>query len=150
MWQWALEWNVILDDLIVGSCPIEVADIDRIRAETGATALLSLQCEECRARFGIDYGAHRRHGERLGLVLVSAPMRDFDLADQRRRLPDAVRVLHRLRAAGHRVYVHCTAGINRAPLVVLAYLAWVGGLDETKALDVIRAGRPAGRPVPRS
>lgn len=146
VWEWTLNWSFVRDDLIVGSCPVEPSDLDRIREGTNATALLSLQCDECRTRVDIDREAHRQHGERMGLVLVNVPMRDFNVEDQRRCLPDAVRALHRLCRAGHRVYVHCTAGINRAPLVVLAYLVWVGGLRESEALGILRRGRPEADP----
>ena len=40
-------------------------------------------------------------------------------------LPEAVRLLHLLLANGKRVYVHCTAGINRATLTVVGYLTFV-------------------------
>jgi hypothetical protein len=146
MWEWTLNWGFVREDLIVGSCPVGLSDLGRIRDGTGATAVLSLQCDECRARFDIDRQAHRQHGERLGLVLVNVPMRDFDPVDQRRCLPDAVRALHRLRRAGHRVYIHCTAGINRAPLVVFAYLVWMENLVETEALRILRRGRPESEP----
>ena len=41
---------------------------------------------------------------------------------QAQMLGEAVRQLAVLLALGSRVYVHCTAGINRANLVVVAYL----------------------------
>ncbi len=146
MWVWTLNWGRIRDDIVVGSCPMTAADIDRIRDGTRVSALLSVQTEECRAAFGIDYDEHCRHGRSRDLALVNAPMRDFDPPDQRRRLPEAVRALHRLIAAGHRVYVHCTAGINRSPLTVLGYLAFVEGLTEEEAMAVIRGGRPQAEP----
>ena len=40
-------------------------------------------------------------------------------------LPEAVRMLYLLIAAGKKVYVHCTAGINRATLTVVGYLTFV-------------------------
>ncbi len=41
-------------------------------------------------------------------------------------LPEAVRMLYALKhALGKRVYVHCTAGINRATLTVVGYLTFV-------------------------
>ena len=40
-------------------------------------------------------------------------------------LPEAVRLLHLLVANGKRVYVHCTAGINRATLTTVGYLTFV-------------------------
>lgn len=50
--------------------------------------------------------------------------RDFDPHSLRSTLPGAVRALHRELEAGRRVYVHCTAGLGRAPAVCIAYLYW--------------------------
>lgn len=146
MWQWSLNWGEIRGDLVVGSCPMTNADIDRIRGDSGASALLSVQTDLCRDHFGIDYAAHVRHGRALGLAMANAPMRDFDPPDQRRHLPDAVRCLNALLAEGRRVYVHCTAGINRSALTVLAYLAFVEGLAPDDAMALILAGRPEAQP----
>ena len=46
-------------------------------------------------------------------------------AVQARMLPEAVRQLNLLLSMGKRVYVHCTAGINRANLTVVGYLTFV-------------------------
>lgn len=146
MWTWTLNWSEIRHDILIGSCPMTVHDIDHIGGRTHVTALLSVQSDECRAALNIDYPMHRRHAVRRGLVMVNAPMRDFDPAEQRRRLPDAVRALHHLLAAGHNVYVHCTAGINRAPLTVLAYLTWVEGMSIEQAMQLIHRGRPEAAP----
>ena len=70
------------------------------------------------------------------------PLRDFDPADQRRGLPAAVRGLYGLLRQGHRVYVHCTAGINRSPLVVLAYLTLVEGMGLEEAMTLLLRARP--------
>jgi predicted protein tyrosine phosphatase len=147
MWTWSLNWGAVRDDLVVGSCPMTFSDIDRIAAETGSTALLSLQHEECRRHFRIDYAGHLAHGWAADLVMVNAPMRDFDPPDQRRNLPKAVRRLVGLLAAGHRVYVHCTAGINRSPLTVLAYLTFVESQPFEEALAIVVGGRPGAEPT---
>lgn len=145
-WRWSLNWSEIRSDLIVGSCPMSLADIERILAETEATAILSLQSDACRAAFAIDYESHRGFGELAGVDMVNAPMLDFDPPDQRRNLPAAVRALTALLAAGRRVYVHCTAGLNRGPLVVLSYLSFVEALPPAEAIAVIRKARPEAQP----
>lgn len=142
MYNWRLNWNVIRPDLIVGSCPREVADLITLQQDTGATALLSLQHDECLEKQEIDYPRHVRHGHRLGLTLVRVPLRDFDVDNQRRGLPDAVRALSQLLQQGCRVYVHCTAGLNRAPLVVSAYLLLVEGLSQDTILELWQRTRP--------
>jgi atypical dual specificity phosphatase len=86
MWAWTLNWGRVRDDIIVGSCPMTPNDIDTIHSGTGATALLSLQCDDCRAAFRIDLEAHIRHAGGRGLLLRNAPMRDFDVEDQRDKL----------------------------------------------------------------
>lgn len=147
MWTWTLNWGEVRDGLVVGSCPIKSADLDRIQAGTGATAMLSLQHPECHAQFKLDYPALVAHGRTIGLDLVNTPMRDFDPPDQRRHLAGAVLALNDLLAAGHQVYVHCTAGFNRAPLTVLSYLTFVETRPFEEALATLMAGRPEAMPT---
>lgn len=142
MAYWYLNWNVVRHDLVVGSGPRAPSDLDVLRAETQISAILSVQHDECLAKQGINYPAHVRHGQSLGLALTRVPLRDFDSEDQRRGLPTAVRALHGLLRQGHRVYVHCTAGLNRSPLVVLAYLTLIEGLRLEAARDLLRRARP--------
>ena len=52
------------------------------------------------------------------------PARDFDEDDLRQNLPQCVAALDQLLTAGNTVYVHCTAGMGRAPSTVIAYLVW--------------------------
>lgn len=49
---------------------------------------------------------------------------DFDGHSLRKSLPVTVRVLNDALSRGQRVYVHCTAGLGRAPAVCIAYLYW--------------------------
>ncbi len=146
MWEWTLNWNEIRHDIVIGSCPMTTKDIDRMRTELALSAVLSLQHAECLKHFDIDYERHVEHGRRAGLAMARCPMRDFDPPDQRRHLPEAVRRLHELLAAGHRVYLHCTAGFNRAPLTVLAYLTFVESQSPEAATALIRQERPGANP----
>jgi atypical dual specificity phosphatase len=141
-WQWTLNWDEVRTDLVIGSCPMSTADIDTIRDATGVNALLSLQSDECRAAFAIDYDQHAEHGAAQGLRMVNTPMLDFNPPDQRRHLPTAVRALAALLAAGHKVYVHCTAGLNRSSLVVLAHLTWIEGASVEDAMKLMLHARP--------
>jgi hypothetical protein len=140
-WSWTLNWDAITPAIFIGSCPMAAADIDRIRAGTGASAMLSLQHDACLAEFGIDFDAHARRCHELGIVLRRYPIRDFDPQDMRLRLPGAVAALTGLLADGHRVYVHCTAGIGRSALAVLGYLTFVEGRSPDQAMGLIRGRR---------
>lgn len=146
MENWRLNWSVIRPDLVIGSGPRDPNDLDVLQAATGVSALLSLQHDDCLEQQAIDYPGHVRHGHALGLVMARVPLRDFDVEDQRRGLPDAVRVLDGLLRQDHRVYVHCTAGINRAPLVVATYLMLVEGLSLDAALALLQRARPGVLP----
>jgi protein-tyrosine phosphatase len=43
-----------------------------------------------------------------------------------------------------RVYVHCTAGLGRAPGTIIAYLYWFQGLQLHAAYDYLTSIRPCG------
>ena len=134
--------NVVRHDRVVGSGPREPSDLDTLRVETRASAVLSLQHDECLEKPGIDDPRQVRYGRRLGLTMERGPLRDFDPADQQRGLPAAVRGWWDLLRQGHRVYVHGTAGINRSPRVVLAYLTRVEGIDLEEAITLLLRARP--------
>jgi len=123
------------------------ADLERICAEGAVSAVLSVQHDDCLDYWGIDYERIRSRGAQLGLRMARSPMRDFDITDQRRNLPRAVAVLADLQRGGHRTYVHCTAGLGRAPLTVLSYLVWVAGWSPQEAIGSIHAGRPGAVPA---
>ena len=48
---------------------------------------------------------------------------------------------------GHRIYVHCTAGMGRAPVVVLGYLTLMEGYSLDDAIRFILEGRPESVPA---
>jgi hypothetical protein len=123
------------------------ADPERIGAEAHVSSVLSVQHDDCLAYWDIDYPDMRAHGETLGLRMARSPMRDFDIPDQRRHLARAVRALAGLQSEGHRTYVHCTAGLGRAPLTVLSYLVWVEGLLPEEAIGLIQRRRPGAVPA---
>jgi atypical dual specificity phosphatase len=147
MWTWTLNWGEIRRRILIGTCPMTPADLDRIAAATGVSAVLSLQHAACLDYWRIDHHRLRDHGKSLGLHMLRSPMRDFDIADQRRRLPAAVAALAGLQAQGHRTYVHCTAGLGRAPLTVLSYLVWIEGWSPEEAIGLIHAARPGAVPA---
>lgn len=50
-------------------------------------------------------------------------------------------------AEGHGVYIHCAAGVGRAPLMAAAYLVSTG-MGAAQAWDAVRRVRPFIRPTP--
>ncbi|MCB1826365.1 MAG: dual specificity protein phosphatase family protein [Candidatus Competibacteraceae bacterium] len=145
-WSWRLNWDTIRHDLTIGSCPRGPADLDRLQTEARISAVLSLQHDECLEELEIDYPRLARHGRARGLRMERSPMRDFDPEDQRRRLPEVLRVLHGLLSQDHRVYLHCTAGINRSSLAAVAYLTWIEGQSLDEAMALLQRARPGISP----
>ena len=71
---------------------------------------------------------------------------DFDETDLGNKLADPVRALNQLLTGGHRVYVHCNAGVCRAPATVLGYLCHFRGMQIEQGLEYIRRNRPQAHP----
>ena len=58
--------------------------------------------------------------------------------------PAAVSALERSRAAGDKVYVHCTAGLGRSPAVAIAALYWFTDMQLDEAYAYLTGIRPCG------
>lgn len=147
MWTWSLNWGEVTPEIVIGSCPMTPDDLRTIARSARVSAVFSLQHNDCLTWWGIDEARMRRAGSGQGLVMARCSIRDFDVADMRRCLPRAVTELAALRAQGHRTYVHCTAGLGRSPLTVLAYLVLVEGHSPERAIRLIHAARPGAVPA---
>jgi len=125
--------NRIQPELFVGTCPRTPIDVDLLKSGPRITAVLNLQTDEDFVNQELDWQTVRHHYLARDLVITRWPIRDFDPLDLRRRLVGAVEQLQTLLSAGHRVYLHCTAGVGRAPGVAIAYLSWIQGWDLEQA-----------------
>jgi len=124
----------ILPNLYVGSCPINPADIDRLQQEFGISAVLNMQTDDDFAYWGIDWERLETHYRRQGIAVRRVPIHDFEPGDLRQNLVASVQALDELMRRGHTVYVHCSAGINRSPSTVVAYLHWIEGRSLEEAV----------------
>lgn len=147
MWTWSLNWGQITPEIIIGTCPMTSKDLERIHSETGVSGVLSLQHDDCLSYWRIDYDELKKTADRLRIEMVRCPIIDFDVPDMRRNLPKAVSSLAYLITQGHKTFIHCTAGLGRAPLTVLAYLIWLKTLQPDDAIRRILNGRPGAVPA---
>lgn len=131
----------ILPRLLVGSCPQVCDDIDRLKRDYGVTAVLNLQTEDDFAYWGIAWEQLEEYYQCQGMEVRRVPVRDFDAADLRQRLPDTARAVHELMEAGHTLLVHCSAGVNRSPSTVIAYLHWYREMDLSEAVETVTSRR---------
>jgi protein-tyrosine phosphatase len=110
-------------------------------AAVGISAILCLQeVGECPAP---------SEPSQLGMRWARVPVADGHAGgaiglDQLRR---AVAQIRRWREEGRMVYVHCYAGIGRAPTVCAAYLAACEGSSLGEALARVKQARPLASPT---
>ncbi|CAE8666062.1 unnamed protein product, partial [Polarella glacialis] len=136
----------VTPQLIVGGCPQTAADIDRLVAE-GVGVVLCLQEDKDMKHFDLDIEPIQGRCSEVGISHLREPISDFDPFDLRKGLARAVRRLVKEMASqpGKLAYIHCTAGLGRAPAVALAYMFWIDGmcLDEAyKQLLAVRMCHP--------
>lgn len=140
-----MNYTLISDNLIVGSQPQKPEDIDHLKHEENVAYILNLQQDRDIEYWGVDFQAILRRCQELGIQHMRRPARDFDPDSLRSGLPKAVSSLEWAISDGKgRVYVHCTAGLGRAPAVAVAYLYWFCGMDLNKAYAFLTAKRPCG------
>ena len=135
-----MDYAIVLPELLVGSCPRSKTHIELLKTE-GVTAVECLQNEEDFWYLGIDWMSMQHWYHDLGIELVHCPIIDGDPGDLADKLPRAVQALSGLINHGHRVFLHCTAGVGRAPSVAVAYLHWVRGWPLDRAIEQMKSVR---------
>lgn len=134
--------NAILPELLVGEYP-NPHDLAWLAAEHGVTALLSLQDDADLASKRLRLRDVEAACGAAGIAFERVPVPDGDPDFLAARLPDVVARLHARLAGGARVYLHCNAGLNRAPTVAIAYVHVHRGLPLDEATAFVKARRVA-------
>ncbi|KAK1313582.1 hypothetical protein QJS10_CPA06g00177 [Acorus calamus] len=137
-----MNYNFIRPDIIVGSCLQTPADVDKLR-RIGVKTIFCLQQNSDLEYFSVDIGAIQEYATQCGdIEHCRAEIRDFDAFDLRMRLPIVVsKLCNCIRRNGGVTYIHCTAGLGRAPAVALAYMFWVQGYKLSEAHDLLQSKR---------
>jgi hypothetical protein len=136
-----MDLDQILPQLLAGECPATAEDVETLKHEHDVTAVLCLQTNEEIAHGGIDWENLEACYRVSDIEIRRVPVRDCDPELLRRSLPECVRALDRLLREGHKVYIHCSMGSNRAASAVIAYLHWVQDWDLDEAVDYVTACR---------
>jgi protein-tyrosine phosphatase len=131
----------ILPALLVGGYP-HPHDVPWLAEAHGVGAVLSLQDDADLAAKGLDAAALDAAYRAAGLVFARLPVPDGDEERMVRVLPEAVARVAAFRAAGHVVYVHCNAGMNRAPTVAIGFVHVHEGRALAAAVRLVKARRP--------
>jgi len=132
--------SVILPDLLVGEYPTP-DDVEWLRTVHAISAVVSLQDDADLASKGLRLRELERVYREHALRFHRIPIPDCDNDALAARLDEAVAVLHALLVEGGRVYLHCNAGMNRAPTIAIAYLHREHGLPLGAARDFVKQRR---------
>jgi Dual specificity phosphatase, catalytic domain len=132
-----LTYAQILPRLFIGSHPRTVDDIERLRRETGLTAVLNIHTDDDMRAVNLDWPPLEAYYQTCPVVLRRAPMIEEQL-ELRAKLCNCIQTLSQLLAEGHTVYLHCTAGIGRAPTVAIGYLHTCLGWELGEAIDHVK------------
>lgn len=131
--------------VFIGSAPQNDIDVGRLAAMK-ISAVVSLQSDQDFKDYRIDWVKLQRAYQASSISVFRFPILDFNETDLGKKLPEPATQLHRLLATGHRVYVHCNAGICRAPATVLTYLCHYRSHSIEQGLAHIRLNRPQANP----
>ncbi|TMA83862.1 MAG: hypothetical protein E6J71_25230 [Deltaproteobacteria bacterium] len=132
--------SVIRPNLLVGEYP-NPEDVAWLRDAHGVTTVLSLQDDADLASKNLQLRDLELAYRREGLAFHRVPVPDGATEVLADRLPVIVTLLAELVARGERVYLHCNAGMNRAPTVAIAYLHTHEGLPLAVACEDVKAKR---------
>ncbi|KAL0321775.1 UNVERIFIED_CONTAM: Phosphoglucan phosphatase LSF2, chloroplastic [Sesamum calycinum] len=140
-----MNYTLITEDLIVGSQPQKAEDINHLKMELNVGYILNLQQDRDVEYWGIDLKSIITRCGEVGICHMRRPARDFDPDSLRSGLPRAVSSLEWAISEGNgRVYVHCTAGLGRAPAVAIAYMFWFCDMNLNRAYNALTSKRPCG------
>jgi len=131
----------VLPSLLIGAYPTQ-SDFAWLAEEHGITAVVSLQDDFDLAAKRLSPADVEACCRAVDLVYRRIGIPDGDVALLARELPATVDLLQGLIADGHRVYLHCNAGMNRAPTVAIAYLHVAQGHSIAEATHHVKARRP--------
>jgi protein-tyrosine phosphatase len=135
--------STITDSLLVGEYP-RISDIEWLKEEFGITAIHNLQDDEDLRINGIDVVGLGEACRLHRIKLVRTPIRDGSSDDMAARLGDALRNLEALLSSRELVYLHCNAGLNRAPTLAIAWLRANAGMSLNEAMAHVKQRRACG------
>ena len=130
----------VAERLLVGAYVLP-DDFAWLRAQHGGTAIVCLQDDADLAARGLESAALAAAGATAGVGWHHLPVPDADVEALGLRLGAIVERLAELLARGEHVYLHCSAGFNRAPTAAIAYLHAHRALDLTAATVLVETRR---------
>ncbi len=133
----------ISPELLIGEYPTR-EDIGWLKETFNVAAVHNLQDDEDLRHNGLDLRQLAAEYNAHGIRFHRTPIQDGGADAMAARLVVALRDLHGLVEAHGRVYLHCNAGMNRAPTLAIAFLRAHRRMSLAEALKVVKAQRACG------
>lgn len=133
------DYSQIVPGLYVGEYPTP-DDALWLRQDLEVTTVVNLQDEMDLAAKFLRLTALREAYERAGIIFHHVPVPDGDAARLIAEL-SRVSLLIAQGIAGGQVYLHCNAGMNRAPTVAIAYLHAHREMNLREAASLVKERR---------
>lgn len=140
-----MHFDVVPPNMFIGPYPQTTADVDAM-AKAGVTGVFNVQTDEDFKHRGIQWDLLTKRYDKHGIRVVRFPIRDFDRDSLRENLRVATHALEDLIDEGRKVYIHCTAGMGRAPACAVSYLCWVKKMDLEEAVAFVKKHRKVAVP----
>jgi atypical dual specificity phosphatase len=140
-----INFNPIDQFIFIGSTPQNEMDVARL-AQMKVSAVLSLQSDVDLKQHRIDWKKLQAEYNARNITVARFPIMDFDEDDLGNKIAAPIQQLKQYLDVGHRVYVHCNAGICRASSTVLGYYMAYKGMSFDQGLAFIRTHRPQVNP----
>lgn len=135
--------SVISDELLVGEYPNQ-DDIGWLKDTYGITAVHNLQDDDDLRMNGLDARLLRSEYDAHGIDYIRTPIQDGSADAMAERLEAALHDLRELVDSNGRVYVHCNAGMNRAPTLAIAFLRAYRQMSLEEAMLLVKKQRACG------
>jgi protein-tyrosine phosphatase len=143
-----VDLSIITSEILMGTQITSAEELDMLK-RLGVGGLLCLQDDSDFRRLGLRWEVLRTLGAERGIDMRRVAVVDFDPADLLEKLDTAVGEVADLLQENKRVYVHCTAGINRSSGVVISYLVLKQGHGVQAAYRMVKGQRPQASPYRR-
>ena len=133
----------IIPELLIGEYP-RVEDIAWMKTTFAVTAVHNLQDDEDLRLNGLDLKQLEHEYRSQGIKFLRTAIQDGSADAMGERLKQALEDLNSLMSAGHRVFLHCNAGLNRAPTLAIGYLRGYRRMSLDEAVAHVKKRRACG------
>jgi protein-tyrosine phosphatase len=136
----------ITSQVLVGSTPKNVTDVEYLVENYAIDSILNLQSDADLRDRQIDIGELEAFYSQREMEFCRFEINDFDPVDMAKKLVEPIKYLIEQVEKNRTIFVHCNAGICRAPSTVLGYLFLYEGMTLDEGLTLIRSKRSIANP----